>query len=152
MRLMRGITAALAALALAACAPAGSVGALQSMIATRTACTPATYFRPRWSPDGTQIAYLFASSTVRSGGLTDIDVMAANGGQNKLILSDPANYMWSLAWFPDGKRLAFDHQSTTIDQIDASGGEPSVFIQGENSFVTNPNWSPDGTQFAFASN
>jgi TolB protein len=149
----RGIIAGLCALALAGCASGASLRpALQDFISRHTACAPATYYRPRWSPDGTQIAYLFSANNVQNGGSTDIFVMDANGANGRRILSDPANYMWSLAWRPDGSKLVFDYQSTALHQVALSGGAPDPFIQGNDSFVANPDWSRDGKHFAFASN
>src|SRR5690349_13123367 len=83
-------------LLLTACASAPNA---QGFIAAHTTCTPATYYRPRWSPDSAQIAYLFGTDNPTSGGSTDIYVMDADGEHARRVFSDPDNYMWSLAWW-----------------------------------------------------
>src|SRR3954454_25100788 len=55
---------------------------------------------PRWSPDGSQLAFL----STRSNGLRQIFVMPANGGEAKQI-SRFTNGANSIEWSPDGKKL-----------------------------------------------
>lgn len=97
---------------------------------------------PRWSPDGSQIAF-FAEGLV---------VVNADGTGYRALTSPRT--AWSPAWSPDGKRIAF---------IAASD---SRFPQGAGLYVSNLNggitmvtdrasigsfaWSPDGTRFAFS--
>ncbi len=63
----------------------------------------------------------------------------------------------NFAWSPNGRRIAFDHR-TTSDAADGGTADISVVVPatGEAQVVvaqegpdTNPQWSPDGSQLAF---
>jgi dipeptidyl aminopeptidase/acylaminoacyl peptidase len=56
---------------------------------------------PRWSPDGSQLAFLSA----RINGLRQIHLMRRDGGEALQLSHFPAGGVMSIAWSPDGKRL-----------------------------------------------
>jgi Tol biopolymer transport system component len=71
---------------------------------------PATYFQNiKLAPVGNQIAFV-----TRREGADSLQVMAANGGATKTILtsSDPRVYFSSIAWSPDGKTIYYGKQSS----------------------------------------
>jgi dipeptidyl aminopeptidase/acylaminoacyl peptidase len=55
---------------------------------------------PRWSPDGSQLAFL----STRSAGLPQIHLMRREGGEAQQLTNFTAGAM-SIEWCPDGKRL-----------------------------------------------
>jgi dipeptidyl aminopeptidase/acylaminoacyl peptidase len=57
----------------------------------------------------------------------------------------------SLAWAPDGKRLAFvsDRGDHSLIGIYSSEKDPIRFVAPSASLDSNPAWSPDGTRLAF---
>lgn len=59
---------------------------------------------PRWSPDGSKVAY--ASNP---NGNFDIFIMDADGG-DPVRLTDSPQEETDLAWFPDGKRLLYSEE------------------------------------------
>jgi dipeptidyl aminopeptidase/acylaminoacyl peptidase len=64
---------------------------------------PARDTEPRWSPDGTRLAFLSERAPAEK---RQIYVMAADGGE-PVKLTALRNGAGSLAWSPDGSRLAF---------------------------------------------
>lgn len=109
---------------------------------------PAPDSSPRWSPDGTKIAFL------RSNGLTfDIYVMNADGSNqtrltnNLRVLGEPPD------WSSDGTRIVFALESggfsftREIFVVNADGTNLTQLTNsGRNS---SPHWSPDGTRIVF---
>jgi Tol biopolymer transport system component/DNA-binding winged helix-turn-helix (wHTH) protein len=104
---------------------------------------PLLPFYPRWSPDGTQIAFM----GVMPGGSSAIYVVPRDGGASQALVSDKCD---NPNWSPDGKSLLFSCNST---------GKPSGLylydvaderiapLTGTEGF-TAPNWSPDGKYLA----
>jgi serine/threonine protein kinase/Tol biopolymer transport system component len=71
---------------------------------------PATYFQNiKLASAGNQIAFV-----TRQEGADSLQVIAANGGATKTILtsSDPRVYFSSIAWSPDGKTIYYGKQSS----------------------------------------
>ncbi len=96
---------------------------------------------PRWSPDGTKIAYV-----------TDADgfiwVMNADG-RGHARLTETATDL-TPSWSPDGSRLVYAHFGE-IYTIDAEGGDLRRLT--DDAYADRePAWSPDGDLIVFSSN
>ena len=117
---------------------------------------------PRWSPDGTTLAFgrLFpcctgptkASNDLSSPGIADgLWLMRADGSDLHALSSVPGG--GAPAWSPDGKRIAFLGLGVDGDSdlylVGADGNDQQKVTddQGDESV---PAWSPDGTKLAFA--
>jgi Tol biopolymer transport system component len=88
--------------------------------------------RPRWSPDGTRIAFDAGRR---------IYVIPALGGTPQRVVADG----WSPTWAPDGQRIAYALDDT-IFTIDVRGGRPTpLAVVMEPAELT---WSPDGRWIA----
>jgi Tol biopolymer transport system component len=102
---------------------------------------------PEWSPDGRSIAFVDAENHVK--------LVSAEGGA--ATVRRVATGAVSVAWSPDGSRLAFDRNVTkgdTIRQVVVVvdlASEKETVLPGREVGAQAPTWSPDGTQLAFIS-
>ena len=102
---------------------------------------------PKWSPDGSRIA--FASDR---DGDREIYVMDLESGQ-LLNLTQNEDPDWQPAWSPDGNRIAFSSHRDgdwNIYVIDADGTNLTRVTTHPESDIS-PTWSPDGTKLLFVS-
>jgi dipeptidyl aminopeptidase/acylaminoacyl peptidase len=130
---------------------------------------------PRWSPDGTQIAFISDR-----GGEKQVWVIRVDGGEARPLTSgkrSPAD----LAWSPDGRWIAFvgkpdaanpdesdvrvisrlrykqdgegfwDGRWKQVFVVSASGGDIRQVTQGDYDHLF-PAWSPDGAHLAYTAN
>ncbi|MFL6446865.1 MAG: LpqB family beta-propeller domain-containing protein [Bryobacteraceae bacterium] len=123
--------------------------------------SPADEIDPRWSHDGTRIAYVERSPEYFSGKLKVIKVGSDIGksGDPATLYTAPQDRGggWALrpaAWSPDDTTLAVVLQETGWDHvylIPANGGKPKALSAGEFDEEA-PSFSPDGKAIAVASN
>lgn len=110
---------------------------------------------PQWSPDGGRIAFTFVSN-----GSASMHVIGVDGSAPRLLYESEGAYegcaenIESIAWSPDGSRLAFAevtscggrNQFYDFHVIDAAGGTPTALgVTGQHG---GPSWSPDGSRLA----
>jgi eukaryotic-like serine/threonine-protein kinase len=120
--------------------------ALDGSGAVQLTFSPTIAAMPRWSPDGTQIAF-FAwspSETAR------VYLIPAAGGTPRRATSGTAPEA-DPSWSPDGKRLLFgtalgsdtaDSPNMVLRVLDLGTGQVSVVPASRGLF--SPRWSPDG--------
>jgi dipeptidyl aminopeptidase/acylaminoacyl peptidase len=110
---------------------------------------------PRWSPDGTHVAFL--SKRIASDTGWDLWVTPISEGRSWQLTSHPfdeANPRWS----PDGTRIALTyragrHLNRRIGLVSAAGGDLTDLLPIDwdgDSFAAR--WSADGTHLVFVSN
>ncbi|MCX5977273.1 MAG: S-layer homology domain-containing protein, partial [Coprothermobacterota bacterium] len=136
---------------------AGEAGYLSTINADSSGLkklTDSAYYRslPKWSPDGTQIAYEAQpdNSTTYS-----VFVMNADGsGQTRLSNRDASE--GSPAWSSDGRQFAFTAYQYGTASYDIwtmnRDGSNRIRLVGLDSYDDYPCWSPDGSKIAFVSN
>ena len=123
---------------------------------------------PKWSPDGTKIAFL--SNRNYGIGTSDeshaIYVMNADGSDVRRVVIDLSGIkespeIGSFEWSPDGAKFVFDAGShlvvdgkptTNIFTATVDGGGLVRLTNDTEVMNGSANWSPDGNQITFASN
>ncbi|MXY03435.1 MAG: hypothetical protein F4190_11310 [Acidimicrobiales bacterium] len=106
----------------------------------RTTVAEGRYYSPRWSPDGTRIAYVKSDQL----GVINVD------GTNPRIFTGGA-HVEGLAWSPDGSRIAYvsgDWRESDIRIVEVDGFR-SFRLTDEPGPEIEPAWSPDGERIAY---
>jgi Tol biopolymer transport system component len=127
--------------------------------ATPLTQSDAASWSPRYSPDGTEIAFRRSPPPDYE---TQIWKMTAAGelvGPPAIPLAFVGGMQNAPAWSPDGERIYFVSGDPRpghfgIYTVDASAGEPATLITGEEEFwehFEEPAPSPDGRTLAFLS-
>ncbi len=108
---------------------------------------------PRWSPDGTRLAYVRLVDPEKF--LFELFLIDADGTSPRQLTYGSSGAMHSLSWSPDGTRIAIVFEPSTADPeggiterqvrvIPVDGGEPVTVY--EHAFARIGGWSPDGTR------
>src|SRR5437762_5522875 len=116
--------------------------------ARRLTATPGVETEPRFSPDGSLIAY-----TGTAGGNTDVYVVGSAGGDPKRLTYHPGVDR-ARGWAPDGKRVVFGSERTSAPQqayyqpwsVSLEGGLPDELPMPR---AFSGSYSPDGKRFAY---
>lgn len=116
--------------------------------AERLTANPANHMLPRWSPDGSAIAY--TSSRTGQG---DIYILPLHDGKVRRLTHHEAQSVVE-CWSPDGAAIYFtsqrERQGAAIYRIAASGGTPVLWIAQPYERLGTVAVSPCGRWLAFS--
>jgi len=110
-------------------------------------------FRPRWSPDGSQLAYVSDGSTT----FPVVWLMKTDGSGRHQLMTTGYGIDWAdaISWSPDSKRLAISAGPTSpgtdpgqIYLMDAAKGTFEKLTSHTNGSY-DPAWGPDGDTIAY---
>ena len=106
---------------------------------------------PRWSPDGSQIAFYS-----RRRGWSQLWLLPAIGGAPRRLTAAPEDND-DLQWSPDGTQIAYssirgvDLNNRDIYCVAVDSGEEQRLTHVPGCFDGAPAWSPDASRIAFLS-
>lgn len=152
MRIVIGtvVTAAAVVVAAAAAAAGQPVASAQGLVVSHGGSVYVEGKRvlrgeqPRWSPDGTRIAF------VRDG---EVRVADADGANDRRLTRKAPGLHWPAtapAWSPDGRKIAFSG-TRDVFLVDVATGKLTPVTRSTESWRGNytPAFSPDGRTIAF---
>jgi eukaryotic-like serine/threonine-protein kinase len=107
---------------------------------------------PRWSPDGTLIAFIGKSASDQP---RRIYILDAAGGIPRPACENDCGPVWDLSWAPDGKHIVYDvrynrsiGRESRLMELDVDSGATRVLPLPDPSGLYSPRWSPDGSILA----
>jgi Tol biopolymer transport system component len=118
----------------------------------------------RWSPDGTQAAFIKIPDSQIPFTVGELWVVNADGSAPRKIAESDAGHGYAANWSPDGARLAFVVRSNpddpaadvaegalisniaVVDLVSGKISQVTHFVQGR---AGTPAWSPDGNTLSF---
>lgn len=101
---------------------------------------------PRWSPDGTRVAY-----DADRGGARGIYVKNADGTGAEVKVSGAADTLGGAVWSPNGSRLVFVESGGRVCAVNPNGSGMTLLADIPANGSGTLFWSPDGAQVGFHS-
>ncbi len=104
---------------------------------------------PRWSPDGTRIAFLANWESDQRWHTYVMDADGGNAHRVSFVSDGETGNEYAMGWTPDGRVVFWraTNISSTIYTADADGTGTELLFDDPGNF--NPVWSLDGSHLAF---
>jgi hypothetical protein len=118
----------------------------------------------RYSPDGSQIAFIKIPDTQTPFTVGELWVMASDGSNPRKLADADAGHGYAANWSPDGTRIAFVVRENQDDEradrssealisniyiVNIQSGVLTQITHLEEGRAETPFWSPDGNTLAF---
>jgi Tol biopolymer transport system component len=118
----------------------------------------------RYSPDGSQIAFIKIPDSATPFTVGELWVMNADGTKAHKLADADAGHGYAANWSPDGSRIAFVQRENPEDEsanqfpdslisnvylVNIQSGELIQVTHLEQGRAETPHWSPDGNTLAF---
>jgi TolB protein len=102
---------------------------------------------PSWSPDAGRLAFVRAEAArPKVWNLWTLDL---SNGETRQITNNKYGQPWGGSWFPDGRRIAYSHETRLIIR-DLQTGEERIFdTPRKGHLIRTPAVSPDGRRIVF---
>ena len=103
---------------------------------------------PRWSPDGSRVAFISDRS-----GEEEIWTIAQDGmGEPQQLTSGGTAMRYAPEWSGDGKRIAFSDKDGKVYILTLADKKLMQIADSPNGQITDYEWSPKGNYLAFSMN
>ncbi|MEO5897310.1 MAG: helix-turn-helix domain-containing protein [Vicinamibacterales bacterium] len=102
---------------------------------------------PSWSPDGRRLAFVRAEANRPK--VWNLWTMETATGAMRRVTSNRIGQPWGAAWFPDGERIAYSHETRLIVRALDGSGERIFNSPVPGRLVRTPAVSPDGQRIMF---
>jgi hypothetical protein len=118
----------------------------------------------RYSPDGSQIAFIKIPDVQTPFTVGELWVMDSDGSNPRKLADTDAGHGYAANWSPDGKQIAFVVRENPADEranqsseallsniyiVDVQSGALTQLTPLEEGRAETPFWSPDGSTLAF---
>ncbi|HSQ20770.1 MAG TPA: PDZ domain-containing protein, partial [Blastocatellia bacterium] len=101
---------------------------------------------PRWSPDGSRIAYMSDNS-----GEDEVWVIAQDGsGQPEQLTTGGKAFRYAPEWAADGKRIAFGDKDGKVFVLTLADKKLTQIADSKRGQIRDYAWSPRGNYLAFS--
>jgi helix-turn-helix protein/WD40 repeat protein len=102
---------------------------------------------PSWSPDGRRLA--FVKGEPEDVQVWNLWVADLRTGDLRRLTSYRSGQPWGASWFPDGRQIAYSHETDLIVMDLATGGHSAYPTPVAGHLVRTPAVSPDGRHVIF---
>jgi TolB protein len=99
---------------------------------------------PKWSPEGSTIAYVSEQPSYR-----EIWSMTVTGASEAVLVPATPTHILDFEWSVDGEQIVFEW-SGEIEVVDADGSN-RINLTDDGYSDNDPSWSPDGDHIVFMS-
>ena len=111
----------------------------------------ASIYGVAFSPNGALLATCTGPSTEQHEVVGQLHLWSVASRQRVRALSGHTQYVWSVEFSPDGRRLVSASDDQTARVWDVKTGQEKVCFRGHHQVITHARFSPDGRRIATTS-
>ena len=103
---------------------------------------------PSWSPDGATLAFIRGTGP-QPDDVWNLWTLNLSSGETRQITRNKIGQPWGGSWFPDGRRIAYSHETRLVIHDLENGTERAFDSPIKGRLVRTPAVSPDGRRVVF---